>query len=192
MPYGAEQFTPRQLLDAGRYAEAEGKPALAHQFYRHLADIYAETAEAAEGRSRLARLDAQGLAPQVWRTEGEPGAEPAPHPRRAGRAVGVGARRRSSYRTGRALAALLGAIGWAMMAAAAAWLAAGVAAEHGGVAALQDFRLSYLVAAELAAALLGGAVIVVCGQAARALFDQARDVRELLALERARAGGERP
>jgi hypothetical protein len=39
--------------------------------------------------------------------------------------------------------------------------------------------------------LLAGAVTLLCGQMARALFDQASATRELVAIERAKAGLER-
>ena len=53
MPQGSPQFTPRQLLDAGLRAEAEGKLDHANQLYRHLTDHYAYTTEAAEARNGL-------------------------------------------------------------------------------------------------------------------------------------------
>ena len=56
MAQGSPQFTPRQLLDAGRRAEAEGKLDQANQLYRHLTDHYAYTIEAAEARNGLGRI----------------------------------------------------------------------------------------------------------------------------------------
>ena len=62
MGHTSPQFTPAQLLDSGRRAEAEGKFELAVQFYRHLTDHYGQTAEAAEARNGLGRLgEKQGL-----------------------------------------------------------------------------------------------------------------------------------
>ena len=68
MPRGSPQFTPRQLLAAGRRAEAEGKLDLAHQFYGHLSHHFGNTTEAAEGRQGLARIGAAG--PDVWQMNG--------------------------------------------------------------------------------------------------------------------------
>ena len=67
---GSPQFTPRQLLDAGRRAEAEGRLDLAHQLYGHLSDHYGHTPEAAEGRNGLARIGAGSHHPQVWQMNG--------------------------------------------------------------------------------------------------------------------------
>ena len=53
---GSPAFTPQQVLDAGRRAEIEGRRDYAMQFYRHLTDHYADTAEAMAAREGLARL----------------------------------------------------------------------------------------------------------------------------------------
>jgi hypothetical protein len=179
VPQGSQQFTPRQLLDAGRHAEAEGRLDLAHQFYRHLADQYGYTSEAAEGRSHLARIEAAGR--QIWQTNGNAplargtngrlASAPSQRPRHA--------TRRDPYRVGRALAALMSGLGWLLIAGALAWLAAGAAWEVAQIPALATFRLATDVALQLGGALLGGAVMLLAGQAARALFDQAAAVREL-------------
>lgn len=50
------QFTPFQVLDAGQRAEAEGRYDFAVQFYRHLADHYPQTREAAVAKEALARV----------------------------------------------------------------------------------------------------------------------------------------
>ena len=51
-----QQFTPAQVLDAGRRAEAEARVEYAVQFYRHLVDHYPGSAEAAAAQSGLSRL----------------------------------------------------------------------------------------------------------------------------------------
>jgi hypothetical protein len=189
VPQGSQQFTPRQLLDAGRHAEAEGKLDLAHQFYRHLADHYGYTPEAAEGRNRLARIEAGGHYPQVWQTNGS--TAPAhmvggkSRSQRRGRTAP-----RDTYRTGRALAAIVSGIGWLLISGALAWLGAGVAADVMQVAGLRNFLLTFGVVLQLGGALVCGAVTVLCGQAARALFDQAQAARELLAIKRTEGGGD--
>jgi hypothetical protein len=191
MVRGSSQLTPKQLLDAGRRAEAEGRLDLAHQFYGHLSDRYGHTPEATEGRHGLARLGAPGQHPQVWQMNGGDSAVPAAN----GRFVG-GARRarhaapRVEYRAGRALAAIVSGIGWLAIGMALLALAVGMTAELAPVPALQEFKLAYSALPQVVGALLGGAVTLLCGQAARALFDQASATRELAALERAKAGSD--
>ncbi|MEQ1614163.1 MAG: hypothetical protein ABL904_15560 [Hyphomicrobiaceae bacterium] len=58
MAQSPQQFTPQQILEAGRRAETEGRIEYAIQFYRHLTDHLARTAEAATARDSLARLGA--------------------------------------------------------------------------------------------------------------------------------------
>jgi hypothetical protein len=58
--------------------------------------------------------------------------------------------------------------------------------------ALPEVRLTLDVGLKMAAALLAGGASVLCGQAARALFDLAGATRELVAIERTKAGGEPP
>src|SRR5262245_21003034 len=71
MLQAAPQFTPFRLLDAGRRAEAEGRMDAAFQLYRHTADQYAYSAEAAAAREGLARLQ-NGWAPNIWHLNGTP------------------------------------------------------------------------------------------------------------------------
>ena len=80
--------------------------------------------------------------------------------------------------------------GWLAIAGALLVLAAAAAAEFAQVPAPQDLRLGYGLLARAAGALLAGAAALLCGQVARALFDQASATRELVAIERAKAGGE--
>ena len=58
MAQGSQNFTPAQILEAGRRAEAEGRVEYAIQFYRHLTDHLARTAEATTAREALHRLGA--------------------------------------------------------------------------------------------------------------------------------------
>lgn len=192
MPQASPQFTPRQLLDAARRAEAEGKLDLAHQFYAHLSHHYGHTAEAAEGRQALAHLGAAEHYPQVWRANGEvaPTADNRPSARRAAR--GRHATRHRDYRLGRALAAVAGSIGWLLVGSGVLAIVAGLLAEFGQVAALQALGLSSTVLPHAVAAALVGGFTLLLGQAARALFDHASATRELLAIERAKAEREHP
>jgi hypothetical protein len=50
------QYTPVQVLQAARRAEAEGKMDYALQFYRHLVEHHSMTAEAQEAREGLFRI----------------------------------------------------------------------------------------------------------------------------------------
>lgn len=70
MPPSSPQFTPAQVLQAGRRAEAEGKSDLAEHFYRHVVEHYGASVEAAVAREGLSRLTATlggdgGAAPVV-------------------------------------------------------------------------------------------------------------------------------
>ncbi len=127
MLQGSPQFTPRQLLDAGRRAEAEGKLDHAIQLYRHLTDHYAYTAEATEARNGLGRIGA-GAGQPLWAENGAaPSASPNSAPFAHGRMPGPhsGARSRAvakerHYRTGRVLATLVSWAGWMIVAAGVA------------------------------------------------------------------------
>ena len=186
MVHAAPQLTPPQLLEAGRRAEAEGKLDLATQFYRHLAEHYAYTGEAAEARNGIGRIGA--VQAQVWHANGHA------HMHDAGRAVEArpraqrGARllRADSSRTGRALAVVISAFGWltVLLGAAVPFAAA----------LLPGVGMPFLELPQLIAGAVGlgalGLFVVFCGQAARALFDQANATRELVALERAKIGND--
>jgi hypothetical protein len=52
----AAQFSPGQILDAGRRAESDGRIGYAIQFYRHLTDHHGWSPEAAIAKEALARL----------------------------------------------------------------------------------------------------------------------------------------
>jgi hypothetical protein len=100
------------------------------------------------------------------------------------------AAQRVEYRIGRALAALVSGIGCLAIVAALLGLAAGLVAEFAPVPALQEQNHAYKVLPRAAGALLAGAVTLLCGQIARALFEQASATRELVAIERAKAARE--
>ena len=72
------QFTPVQVLQAARRAEAEGKMEYALQFYRHLVEHHVSTQEAHEAREGLLRI-----AEWRWgeaRTLGRQASQPTPAP----------------------------------------------------------------------------------------------------------------
>lgn len=192
MLQAAPQFTPLQLLDAGRRAEAQGHIEAALQFYRQTVDQYAYCPEAAEAREALLRLNA-GRHPKIWHPNG---AAPAAEGVQRWHAGARKARRsrptpgRNPYWIGKALARLISLCGWLI--AAGAFFAAPVLLLLGRLEMLAgwpELNLGSLgvVAATLALAMLG-LVAVALGQATRALFDQANATRELVAIERAKSG----
>jgi hypothetical protein len=199
MVQGASQFTPRQLLEAGRRAEAEGKLDLAQQFYGHLSDRYGHTSEATEGRNGLVRIGAFGAQPQVWQTSGTGVVGPALNGkamigRERERRVGYPAQSQDykKYRIGRLLAALLSVAGWVTISGALVALAVTAAAEFAHVQALQPYHLGLAQMRQAAGALAGGVAALLVGQLARAVFDQASAAQQLVALERARTESEHP
>lgn len=183
MGHTSQQFTPPQLLESGQRAEAEGRLDLAAQFYRHLTEHYAFTGEAAEARNGLGRVGAAQS--QVWQASG------VPHPNGAARTP----RRRpiasrDHYRTGRALARLLSALGWLTVGCGFLAPAVYIGLDHFALLiALPRFGLAHVLGA--GTGMLGaGLLVVFCGQIARAVFDQANATRDLAALERAKFGSD--
>ncbi len=183
MVHASQQFTPPQLLEAGHRAEVEGRLDLAAQFYRHLTEHYAFTGEAAEARNGLGRVGAAQS--QVWHMNG---AAPANGAARSQRRRPVAPR--DHYRIGRALARLLGALGWLTVVGGLAGPAVYMGFDQfAHVAALP--RLTPMQVLTGAASLFGtGLLVVLAGQAARAVFDQANATRDLVALERAKIGAD--
>jgi hypothetical protein len=186
----APQFTPPQLLDSGRRAEAEGQLDLAAQFYRHLSEHYAYSAEAAEARSGLGRIGAAQN--QIWHSNGSSRANGGGHASDSGHRAGPARapRRRpvaprDHYRIGRALALAFGILGWLMVAAGVAAPAVYVVPGTG----LGSIGL-WPIAGGAVGLLVLGFLVVLGGQAARALFDHANAARELVALERTKVSAD--
>lgn len=181
MVQGTPQFTPTQVLDAGRRAEAEGKIDYAIQFYRHLTDHYSFTPEAAGAREALARIGvSRGSGPpppQIgWRgsVNGEGQKAQARAQRRARPAVEE--TRSEQYRVGRAIAHIFTGLGWVVFALGLA--ATGLAAAlWGGLTAMPRGQPFEAVAAvgfvPGLAAMLTGLAVVLGGQLSRAVFDMA-------------------
>lgn len=179
----SQQFTPPQLLEAGHRAESEGRLDLASQFYRHLTEHYAFTGEAAEARNGLGRVGAAQS--QVWHSNGAAQANGAVRaPRR--RPVAP----RDHYRIGRALAKLVSGLGWlAVIFGLAAPTLHAALGHFAPSAGLPTFGLTQVLIA--AASAIGiGLLVVISGQIARAVFDQANATRDLVALERAKLGSD--
>ena len=198
MPQGSPQFSPKQLLDAGLRAEAEGKLEHANQLYRHLVDHYGYTTEATEARSALGRLRV-GAGQQLWAENGAAPAASWPPPLATSRPGGMRSAPRSRqagtarhYRTGRVLATLVICVGWLIVAAAAAMVPLVLAADPLALLSGVPYAMSLGPAGTVAAAvacMIAGLAVVFWGQMASALFDQAIATRELVALERARQAG---
>lgn len=178
MLHPTPQFTPAQLIESGRRAEAEGRPDLAVRFYRYLAEHFAEAREASEALTSLGRIGATLTQARLWSAPTAAGAAHATRPRPADH--------RRRYRIGRGLAALFSAFGGTLALAALATVPAYVVVGGGGVG-LPPFGL-VPVAGGAAGLFVLGTGLVLAGQIARALFDQASATRDLLALERARLG----
>jgi hypothetical protein len=179
----SQQFTPPQLLENGRRAESEGRLDLAQQFYRHLAEHYPLTSEAAEARNGLGRVGAAQS--QIWHPNGAAQMHGAPRPQRR-RPVAP----RDHYRAGRALARLLSALGWIVVVCGFAGpvlyigldiFAPSMSFPRPGLA---------LVAAGVLGLIATGLLAVFVGHIARAVFDQANAARDLAALERAKLGSD--
>jgi hypothetical protein len=90
MVQAQQQFTPRQILEAGQRAVAEGRIDYARQFFQHLIDHYADSAEAASARNEMLSLGPTRATPplaanapdlRVAETNGRASAPPQPPPR---------------------------------------------------------------------------------------------------------------
>ena len=89
MAQAQQQFTPKQILEAGQRAVAEGRTDYARQFFQHLIDHYADTAEAASARNEVLSLGPSKAAPplaanapdlRVARPDGRTAGPPQPPP----------------------------------------------------------------------------------------------------------------
>jgi len=209
------QYTPVQVLQAARRAEAEGKMDYALQFYRHLVEHHGMTAEAQEAREGLFRIaewrwgEARGARrPDAANSQGggqqsyapapntqqdyAPQPEPSAHmpqiiAREAARAAEAGRAQpfKVRYRSAKNIAFLLCGVGWASVVTGIVFVAL---AWLGGV---EDVSAAGLLGLPLGV-LLGvpvavlGLVLVIAGQLAAAVFESANATLELLALGRDR------
>jgi hypothetical protein len=176
-----QQLTPPQLLEAGHRAETQGRHDLAAQFYRHLTEHFAFTPEAAEARNGLGRL---GAAHRLWPAANGAHANGAARPQRRPSSAP-----RNYYRMGHALAWLLTMAGWSAVGCGFGAPGAYLGLQTIALLAMPDLPLQQVMA--MAAGLTGlGLLLLLSGQIARAVFDQANALRELVAQERVRAWSE--
>jgi hypothetical protein len=170
-------FTPAQLIDAGRRAEVEGRPDLAVQFYRHLTDNFTGAAETMEAHGALGRIG-------VRQPEGDVGAQAAPR-RTLRRRPPSG---RDRYAIGRAVTRFFGLLGWLVALGGPAAVPACLVLPVVGGACPAGPEALPMMAGGAAGSLILGFGVVLAAHVARARFDEANAVRDLLALERAKLG----
>ncbi len=206
------QYTPVQVLQAARRAEAEGKMDYALQFYRHLVEHHGMTAEAQEareglfriaewrwGEARVTRREAANGPPshaaysapgpqQDYSGSEHPGPLPQVIAREAARAAGAAVAQpyRSRYRGATIVASLLTGVGWAVVAGGMliALLAAGGFVADVSAGGLLGLPVGVLLGIPTAVI---GLVLVVAGQLATAIFESTNATLELLAQGRGSA-----
>ena len=212
----AMQYTPVQVLQAARRAEAEGKMDYALQFYRHLVEQHGTTPEAQEareglfriaewrwGEARIARRQDGAAAPsppfpQAVPTSAAPQVdEPAApstftgNPARLPQVVSRGNEEllplfKPRYRMAKFVAYGVSGLG---LASAIVGIVAAVLAAGGAVeeaSAVGAFGLPFGIVLGVPAALLG-LVLLLAGQLAVAVLASANANLEMLAIERGRA-----
>jgi hypothetical protein len=209
MPPAVQQYTPSQILEAGRRAEAEGRTEYAIQFYRHLIDNHVGAPEAEAAHDALVLIQARRGGDTPPPPPGMNGAQvrggppPVPGEIRPARPGGIslallGAERplplalparRNAYRTGRLIARLLTWAGGltllaAIAATAALKFAPNVLANVPQAQAVLEW-LAHPILAPAAAA--GGVLAMLAGQIARAVLEQANASCDLAATARAEA-----
>jgi hypothetical protein len=205
------QFTPEQLIVAGRRAEAQGQTAHAVQFYRYIAEAFPNATEAYEARDAMYRLSEPQTAPPqahgnaASMTDVRPSAslDAGPGPSHGRPLKGSKATQRArkasvaedndtdddterpGYRVGRLVAAMLATMGWLM-------LIGGLLLGPLMIVALTvktvPKPIREMIAANLLAtgmatfgAIFFGLLALFAAQTARATYDTADAVRDLLA-----------
>lgn len=194
------QFTPAQVLEAGRRAEAEGRYDFAIQFYRHLTQNFPHTAESQVAEAGLARLSppsafATGFAQPYAEPPLQPPQPPAPARQRGialapvepdrGRPVHLPARR-NDYLAGRLIAACVTWFGAIFAVAGAGVLPIALLAPD-LLAITRQFGMVVNGAIFGTSAIVTGLGLVLLGQIARAMMDQANATCDLAAINRAKA-----
>jgi hypothetical protein len=147
------------------------------QFYRHLTDNYSGAAETLEAHGALGRIG-------VWQSEGDAAAQSVPR-RTPRRRPPTGSDR---YPIGRAVTRFFSLLGWLVALGGPAAVPACLALPLVGGACPAHPEVLPMMAGGAAGSLILGFGIVLAAHIARARFDEANAVRDLLALERAKLG----
>lgn len=190
----SSQFTPSQIMDAARKAEAEGKFDYALQFYRHVIEHHGAEIEAYEARDGFQRVTA--LQREVRARHHRAGTRTAsnlpmvvrPEPRSAPHEMPAEPEFefKERYRAGTLMAQGANWAGWMLVGTGAAIGAAGVLEMPDSLAAPAMLGLPLGIVIGLGAA-AAGLALVFLSQLALAVFDNANAARHLLAIERAKA-----
>lgn len=186
------QFTPGQILDAARRAEAEGRLEFALQFYRHIVEHHGAAGEAFEARDSFQRLLQQQRAAEAQMRRGPPNLPMVLARPQQSRSLPVEMpvepefSFKERYRAGTLMAQGANWLGWLAVGVGTALGSAGVAGMPEVLALPSLFGLPAGVVFGLAAATVGLALVFV-SQLALAVFDNANASRHLLAIERAKA-----
>jgi hypothetical protein len=207
------QYTPVQVLQAARRAEAEGKMDYALQFYRHLVEHHGMTAEAQEAREGLFRIaEWRWGEARVTRRQEAPNGQPShgsyaasaqqhdypPEPpahmpqviaREVAKAAGAAFAQpyRARYRSATIVALLVSGVGWASVFAGIFFivLAAGGLVDDMSMSGLLGLPVGVLLGVPAAVI---GLVLVITGQLATAVFESSNATLELLSQGRGRIG----
>ncbi len=209
MPPAVQQYTPSQILEAARRAEAEGRTEYAVKFYRHLIENHAGAPEAEAAHDALVLIqslragDTPPPPPGVNGAQVRSGPPPVPGKDRPARPGAIslallGAERplplalparRNAYGTGRLIARLLTWIGGLTLLGAVAATAVLKFAPHLLASVPQaQVALEWLAHPIIApAAAAAGVAAMLLGQLARAVLEQANAACDLAATVRAEA-----
>ena len=213
MAQASLQYTPVQVLQAARRAEAEGKMDYALQFYRHLVEQHSSSVEAQEAREGLFRIAEWrwGEARVARRQEaangqqGNHGHQPYTiaassdyPPESSNRLPQIIAREaakaaakdeppvfKSRYRAARNIAVLVSGMGWLSVAVGVlvAVLAAAGATSEISAQGLMGVPVGFLLGMPVA---MLGLFLVIAGQVGMAVFESTNATLELLSIERGR------
>lgn len=188
------QYTPGQIMEAARKAEAEGKLDFALQFFRHVIEHHGTELEAYEARDSFQRLMALQRAERAGQHRPDIGQQAnmplvTQSPRQSlpfDMPVEPEFEFKERYRAGTVLAQGAHWIGWLLVGTGTSLGAAGVLKVPGSLSAPSLFELPTGVVLGMAAAAVGLAAVLL-SQLALAVFDNANASRHLLAIERAKA-----
>jgi hypothetical protein len=214
MAQASLQYTPVQVLQAARRAEAEGKMDYALQFYRHLVEQHSSSVEAQEAREGLFRIAEWrwGEARVARRQEAANNGQQANHghqpytiaassdypPESANRLPQIIAREaakaaakdeapvfKSRYRAARNIAVLVSGVGWL---SAIFGVLVAVLAIAGATTQVSEQVLMGVPVGFLVGMPLAmfGLLLVIAGQVGMAVFESTNATLELLSIERGR------